>query len=81
MKQIVIFDIDGTLANAEHRVHHLQKEPKDWDAFFAGCTQDTPIEPVMELVRLFFVTGFLHGPFRRAPRRNGGLAFRACVHS
>lgn len=24
-----IFDIDGTLANNKHRVHHLLKTPKD----------------------------------------------------
>jgi len=30
----VIFDIDGILANADHRLHYLQKSPKDWDSFF-----------------------------------------------
>ena len=29
----IIVDIDGTLANVEHRVHHLLKSPKDWDSF------------------------------------------------
>lgn len=27
-----IFDLDGTLANADHRVHHLTGEIKDWRA-------------------------------------------------
>ncbi|MBN9416012.1 MAG: hypothetical protein J0I12_11275 [Candidatus Eremiobacteraeota bacterium] len=51
---IVIFDIDGTLANCDHRRHHLEKEPKDWDSFFSECDKDTPIDQVMELARLFF---------------------------
>ena len=35
-----IFDIDGTLANGLHRTHHLEKRPKDWDAFFAEQNKD-----------------------------------------
>ena len=27
----IIFDIDGTLMDVEHRVHFLQQEPKDWE--------------------------------------------------
>jgi predicted kinase len=33
-KPIVICDIDGTLADAEHRLHHILNEPKNWGAFF-----------------------------------------------
>ena len=29
----VIFDIDGTLANISHRLHHITGEKKDWDGF------------------------------------------------
>lgn len=39
MKAIVC-DIDGTLANVEHRVSHVQKEPKDWKSFNAGIADD-----------------------------------------
>lgn len=46
----VIVDIDGTLADCTHRLHHIQKQPKDWDAFFAGCVDDAPIGPIVELV-------------------------------
>ena len=31
----VICDIDGTLADVQHRLHHLEGDPKDWDGFFA----------------------------------------------
>lgn len=47
-----IFDIDGTLADCSHRIHHIQKSPKDWDTFFAGCDDDTPIEHICDLARL-----------------------------
>ncbi len=37
---IVIFDLDGTLALIEHRLHHIQKDKPDWDAFFLACDGD-----------------------------------------
>jgi len=48
---IYVFDIDGTLADLSHRLHYIQKEPKDWDGFFAACTADNPIEPVAAIAR------------------------------
>jgi hydroxymethylpyrimidine pyrophosphatase-like HAD family hydrolase len=30
---VCVIDIDGTLADASHRIHHIEKEPPDWDAF------------------------------------------------
>lgn len=32
--QFYIFDIDGTLANSDHRIHHITQKPKKWDDFF-----------------------------------------------
>ena len=37
---VFIWDIDGTLANAEHRIHHLANTPIDWDAFLEGAYKD-----------------------------------------
>lgn len=42
-KPLYIFDLDGTLANAEHRVHHINGATKDWRAFFAAAKDDTPL--------------------------------------
>ena len=42
-KNIVICDIDGTVANNEHR-QHLLKGFKTWDAFFNALDKDTPIQ-------------------------------------
>jgi phosphoglycolate phosphatase-like HAD superfamily hydrolase len=49
-KHCVICDIDGTLANLDHRLHHIKKEPKDWDSFFDKLGQDEPVEEVVVLV-------------------------------
>lgn len=50
MKDIIIFDLDGTLADCQHRIHNITKSPKDWRAFFAACKDDSPIEHVIELL-------------------------------
>ena len=41
---IAVFDIDGVLADATHRQHHLAARPKDWDAFFGEVGADPVIE-------------------------------------
>lgn len=47
---IYIFDLDGTLANCQHRLHHIQKTPKDWDAFYRDCINDTPMHGVVSIM-------------------------------
>lgn len=39
---MIIFDLDGTLANIDHRRHFVENGAKDWDAFFAACDKDLP---------------------------------------
>lgn len=46
----ILVDIDGTLADCTHRLHHIQKRPKDWDSFFAATADDRPIMPVIAMV-------------------------------
>ncbi len=46
-----IFDLDGTLADGEHRIHHIKKEPKDWRTYFSLCYKDQPIEHMVKLAR------------------------------
>lgn len=59
-----IFDIDGTLADCSDRLHFIQQEKPDWDAFYAACLYDKPIKNVCNLARklrnttqLVFLTG------------------------
>lgn len=47
----VIFDLDWTLADPSHRMHHIQKAPKDWDAFFAAQPDDLAIRRMAALAR------------------------------
>lgn len=39
-----VVDLDGVLADVDHRLHHLERNPKDWAAFFAGIGDD-PVHP------------------------------------
>ena len=32
-KEAIIVDLDGTLADIEERLHHIEKDPKDWESF------------------------------------------------
>ena len=54
MKKAVIFDVDGTLADCQHRRHFIEGEgKKDWDSFFdpANVIKDPVIEPIAKLLR------------------------------
>jgi FMN phosphatase YigB (HAD superfamily) len=51
MKKIIIFDIDGTLANIEHRRAFVQTRPKNWPAFNRGMVRDTAYIDVCWLFR------------------------------
>jgi hypothetical protein len=35
-----VIDIDGVVADVRHRLHHLQRRPKDWSAFFDRLEDD-----------------------------------------
>ena len=50
----VIVDIDGTLADLSHRLHHISGGRKDWDSFFGAMADDIVIEPVARLVNVFY---------------------------
>jgi hypothetical protein len=46
----VLFDLDGTLANVVHRLHHIKTEGSpNWPAFFDACIADTPNDYVITL--------------------------------
>lgn len=58
---MIIFDLDGTLADCEHRRHFVdpkyniydyvnKKWKPDWKAFYEACDKDIPIKPVIDLL-------------------------------
>ena len=54
-----IFDIDGTLANNEHRLHYiLEQKPKDYQRFYDESSEDTVFENVALLCRLINDAGY-----------------------
>ena len=54
---IALFDLDGTLALIGHRLHFIERRPKDWDAFFAACVDDRPNAPVIEVAAALAAQG------------------------
>ncbi|MEU8353225.1 MULTISPECIES: hypothetical protein [unclassified Streptomyces] len=50
-RPLAVFDLDGTLADVRHRLHHLERRPRDWKAFFRAAPRDAPLEPGVRLVR------------------------------
>jgi hypothetical protein len=45
-KMLICFDLDGTLANIEHRLDYVRSKPKNWRAFDAGIPNDKVNDPV-----------------------------------
>ena len=58
MTKIVVFDIDGTIADITHRRHWVATKPKNWAAFNAGIVNDTPYDDIVELARMFWAKGY-----------------------
>jgi hypothetical protein len=50
--QVVVFDIDATLADVSERLHHLQSRPRDWDGFVGTMAQDKAIRAIVRLCNL-----------------------------
>lgn len=61
MKDIVIFDLDGTLADGTHRLHLLPKdnygETWAWKPFNMACKDDAPIYDNIHLCNTLWHTG------------------------
>ena len=53
----VIFDIDGTLADIEHRRGFLDGERPDWFKFNHAMGEDTPNAAVAELYKTLWASG------------------------
>lgn len=49
-RKIVIFDMDGTLADSSDRTKYVQTKPKDWNRFFNEVDQDKPVSIIKDWV-------------------------------
>lgn len=57
MKPLVIFDLDGTLADAEHRRHFVSDGARRWPEFFRACYKDAPKPATIAVARALHATG------------------------
>lgn len=72
-EKCIIVDLDGTLCDVEHRVHHVKGKKKDWHAFNALLVHDELNHWCFELIhamaargyKILFVTG--RGETNRKP--------------
>ena len=46
---IVVFDIDGTVANLDHRLAFVRTKPKNWPAFNRSIHLDAPIQATIDI--------------------------------
>jgi len=46
----IICDIDGTIADIGHRLHHIENKPTNWPEFNKLCVDDAPIWPTIKTV-------------------------------
>ena len=72
---VVICDIDGTVANLEHRLRFIKNpdgskktkaEGLDWDGFHLACKDDTPYDDIIEM---------LHDLYSYTPKKRELLFF------
>lgn len=64
---LVVFDLDGTLANCDQRVAAILLDPEqgyphkrakpDWAAFYEACDQDEPIDHAIQTLQAFYDAG------------------------
>ena len=52
LRKAYVFDVDGTLANNNHRQHYLNEKPKNWGGFFGDQYRDTPHHDILMLLDL-----------------------------
>jgi len=49
-KHCIIFDLDGTLADIDHRRHHVENKPKNWTKFNDLMIHDQPNKDIVRLL-------------------------------
>jgi FMN phosphatase YigB (HAD superfamily) len=57
MSKVIVFDLDGTICNVDHRRHWVASKPKNWAAWDAGLPNDTPNEDIIWMLNSFLDRG------------------------
>ena len=53
----IIVDIDGTLADINHRRHFVRTKPSNWKAFNASMHADLPNQDIIDLTNMLYDAG------------------------
>tara|TARA_R110000823_G_scaffold32114_3_gene90721 strand:- start:1515 stop:1985 length:471 start_codon:yes stop_codon:yes gene_type:complete len=54
--KVIVFDIDGTLADVEHRRHYVNcasRKDRNWPAFNAAMVDDAPMNDIIWMLKTF----------------------------
>jgi hypothetical protein len=46
---IAVFDVDGVVADVRHRLHYIERRPKNWAGFFLAAKNDPPVREGLAL--------------------------------
>lgn len=63
MTKAIVFDIDGTLSDPSQRLHHLEQDRPNWDAFYNSALDDKPIRGICQLAHMLYNLGQQTGQF------------------
>jgi len=58
-EQIIVFDVDGTLANVDHRRYFVQGSKKDFDSFYDAMIDDTVFDHVRGICNMHYMNNWL----------------------
>lgn len=50
-KNVIIFDLDGTISCPEHRLHYVRQKKKNFDAFYAEVSKDKPKQDIIKILQ------------------------------
>ena len=77
----VVLDLDGVVADTRHRMHHLRRRPKNWNAFFEAARRDPVHAEGLAIAREAVARGSLVVYLSGRPERtrDGTLAWLAEV--
>ena len=83
----IIFDVDGTLMDVQHRRHFVEQSPRNFKAFRDEMVNDTPNEDIVMMAnllkeaghRIIIATGRLEddGPLTKRQLNNAGVSWDA----
>lgn len=54
---IILSDLDNTISNMDRRLHYLNRDDPDWDAFEAECDKDPPIISTITILTALYEKG------------------------